>query len=533
VRHEFDVDWYLRSYGKQISCGPNEDDVFSFYIAEGARLGHDPNRDFSEVLYRTANRDVYENILAEKDQFGFSHFVAFGRSEMQRPQQTERERAIYRAIVAHLDFDHLRQDFGAEVEGHLTPIDFYFQNVRLLAISPNRDFSEAGYRKLNPDVGDAVERGRVLSGFAHYLTTSHDEFRPTLTCAEADKLNDTRSHNAAALERNLPGVTRPAALELIDQLEFLTSGGYVSVQPSTQRSIVLVVPNFFPEIFFGGYTSFIDYLRQVRLRYDAKLIAIVHSNLDKNVHRSNMIRMRGAEQERYRLFDSVQLVGSGDVAVVPAGSAVLSYSAETHRFAARVADKLKTVPIFFIQEYEPDFHPAGDMRTFAETAFQLPHRSIYNSCKLMEHCESRFGPTAPADAAEWSCCFEPTIEPIGLGLEEFLGSHAGEVRTLIFYGRPEAHASRNHFATFVRGLREAVEAGHFDGPEVWSFISVGSLDYEGSIDLGRGHFLDVRSKMPYQAYMRLLREGDIGASFISTPHPGIVHFRWRATAWSR
>jgi hypothetical protein len=103
VRHEFDVDWYLRSYGKQISCGPNEDDVFSFYITEGARLGHDPNRDFSEVLYRTANRDVYENILAEKDQFrllSFPRVLAVlrcnGRSSRTRTGDIPRYRGAFR-----------------------------------------------------------------------------------------------------------------------------------------------------------------------------------------------------------------------------------------------------------------------------------------------------------------------------------------------------------------------------------------------------------------------------------------------------
>jgi hypothetical protein len=133
----------------------------------------------------------------------------------------------------------------------------------------------------------------------------------------------------------------------------------------TQRSIVLVVPNFFSRDFLWWYTSFIDYLRQVRLRYDAKL----------DCHRTQQPRQERASLEH----DQDARGGAGAVpplrqraagrerrcSVVPAGSAVLSYSAETHRFAARVADKLKTVPIFFIQEYEPDFHPAGDMRTFA------------------------------------------------------------------------------------------------------------------------------------------------------------------------
>lgn len=42
--------------------------------------------------------------------------------------------------------------------------------------------------------------------------------------------------------------------------------------------------------------------------------------------------------------------------------------------------------------------------------------------------------------------------------------------------------------------------------------------------LGR-HSLTMKSKLPKAAYEDYLLNGDIGVSFISTPHPGIVHFQ--------
>jgi len=96
-------------------------------------------------------------------------------------------------------------------------------------------------------------------------------------------------------------------------------------------------------------------------------------------------------------------------------------------------------------------------------------------------------------------------------------------RRLIVYGRPEQHAARNHFATIILGLREAVDKGYFDAGE-WDFVSIGSLVHEATFPIGDKRTLRMLTKMPEAEYVDFLETEDIGVSFISTPHPGIVHF---------
>src|SRR5690349_20373340 len=82
------------------------------------------------------------------------------------------------------------------------------------------------------------------------------------------------------------------------------------------------------------------------------------------------------------------------------------------------------------------------------------------------------------------------------------------VKQLIFYGRPEAHATRNHFGTFILGLRLAIQRKYFAG-YAWEFVSIGSLAYEDYFPIAEGYKKKILCRMPYAEYTEFLQTGDV------------------------
>lgn len=528
LESHFQSSWYRSVFGSTMArLGAEQMSEFDFYLRVGARLGHDPNPGFSELLYRRDNQDVYKAILGHDGQFGYRHYLSFGRQE-QRQLPSASEMTLTRSVVAQLDPIFIRETYSPDPSLYVSPFDFYLKRVSTDEISPSRDFSEEGYRRLNPDVDAGIRSGALLSGFAHFLDVldrenrlivSFDEYRKK---ARRQRLDREKEH----LEANLPGITRTMALEVIDYFDFFSGRVNVQISPAEDEpGFLVIVPNFLPEILFGGYLAFFDFLDGIKTRFGAKLHLIVLNNLPEDLHKNNIWRMKLTSGRHLELFQKIDRLSSSRTLQVPANFGVISYAAETHYVAGQVAAKLGRLPVFFIQEYEPDFHPEGDQKSFAREAFRRPHLGIYNSEQLLRFFQVHTDLFDKMGSGYRYCHFENALEPLSVDRAKFIEMNKQKwIRKLIFYGRPEGHASRNQFATFVLGLREAIRDGVFSA-EPWEFVGIGSLTYEGRVPLEEGLELEVLTKLPFTEYTELLLTGDVGVSFISTPHPGIVHFQ--------
>lgn len=526
------MNWYEKTYQKDInefhSGGEN---AFDLYLRIGARLGHDPNPNFSELLYRNSFRDVYEHLLRHKDDFAFRHYIEFGQHEPGRERLLPRHIDLYRNIYQQLDREFLEKNNNISDDFYVSAYDFYYQEAARREVSPSKEFSETAYRELNPDVKQAVESGNLLSGFAHYIITLNNEKRASMTAAEYEQHQKKAELSKArsALEANLPGVTLPSALELIDHFSFYTDPISVKVtQNSSRIGMLIIIPNYLPEILFGGYKAFFSFLRSFKARTDADLRLLVASAIPDDIHRWNVGRMRLQEPQEASMFSTIEKFSQKRTVELPENYVVISYSAETHYIASTISQKLNGSPFFFIQDYEPDFHAEGDVKEFVKNAFLLKHRAIYNTHKLLEYFRDETDIFRRHGQSYRYCHIDNYIErPRKTPAELIQLSRSKRTRKLVFYGRPEGHAARNNFATFVLGLRRAAERGVFDN-DLWEFVSVGSLSYEGSVRISGNLKLEIVAKMAYDDYINMLETGDVGVSFISTPHPGIVHFQMAA-----
>lgn len=533
----FDATWYEATYSHDLSrhCAEGETSL-DFYRRIGGFLGHDPHEAFSEILYRNHNRDVRRLVTRASGMTGYRHWLEHGMQEEGRHPFTQMQIDTGRLIYLALDREFLFTQYGGRMAGYPTSVDYYVDKVAQEELSPSARFSEAGYRALNGDVTQAIRNGRFSSGFEHYLTIGSNENRQMIA---HDRYLQRQAQQAVieadaktrqALEDNLPGVTGLAALEILKAMEFY--GGPVEIRrgpPVGPGGLMVLVPDFLPEILFGGYLAFYGFLRQLANQTGIRLNLLVVNRADEDLHDGNLLRMQLKMPGIFSMFDSFQKIdGKTRIIEIPGNHHVISYCAELHWIAQKIASSAGQKPIFFIQEYEPEFHANTDMRSFNEAAFLLPHDAVYNSRKLIEFFQKKTPVFDRAGADYRYSAIENHLAPMALTKEQFLGMNANRrTRRFIIYGRPEGHAARNHFAMLVYAIRLAVRRGVFDGQN-WEFFAIGSLSRIADIDLGRDATLTMMPKLPKTEYEAFLQTGDVGVSVITTPHPGIVHFQMAA-----
>ncbi len=531
---EFDSNWYEGCYRHEMRFArlPNET-AFKYYLRVGGRAGHDPNQQFSEILYRQANRDVMKHLVLAAHMTAFLHWLQFRQSEPGRLPKDRRLIERVREMVKGIDAEFLARHYRIDAAIYPHPVDYYFSHVKPDMVSPSAEFSEEGYIALNPDTAAGIKSEELLCGYDHYLKTRANEkrkiigFREFHQLREADLRRAENEFRQKVLHDNLPGMGHLAAFDMLRTMEYYCDPVHVELAPpESPGGLLVLVPHYLPEIIFGGYLAFFECLQLLKDRTGVKLHLVVMNQAPHDVHCSNLIRMRTEQPHLFHLFDHIAKFDSEHRSVrCPQNFLVISYSAELHYLAQSISHALDQKPIFFIQEYEPDFHANTDMRSFSANAFLIPHTGLYNSAKLFEYFEKKTPVVKHHGASYRYAIFENAIRPLSEDAYQRLMLKVKQrTKRLIFYGRPEAHAARNHFAMFVCGLKTAIRAGVFaDG--AWEFVSVGSLSHEATLDLDGRNKLQIKSKMPKEDYENLLLSGDVGVSFITTPHPGIIHFQ--------
>jgi hypothetical protein len=199
----------------------------------------------------------------------------------------------------------------------------------------------------------------------------------------------------------------------------------------------------------------------------------------------------------------------------------------THWTAAQVAaaalSRLRADRfLYLIQEYEPFIFPMGSAAALARESYGLPHAAIFSTDLLRDwFAANQVGVFAAGRAAgeRDSISFDNAITPVGPVRVEDLGPRAG--RRLLFYARPEEHASRNLFEVGAMALDQAVAEGRFAG---WELAGIGTVELRGGalpLPLS-GAQLRLIPRSPQAEYARLLRSCDVGLALMYTPHPGLV-----------
>jgi len=537
IASTFDAQWYLATYGAEFKELKRENETpLDFYLRIGGRMGHDPHARFSELFFRTLNPKVYSRLIENDKEFGYLIYPGefqrlFSRFKIPTPGQCQH----WRVLMLAIDQNFVASKYSIDQKKYISPLDYYVQRSPSTPISPSPDFSEESYRRTYPDVNAAIQRGDMISGFHHFVHYGVNEGRDFRSVAAFEKEKEDserleRKHPgimqaALQLEKRVLGLSNAIEIAYVSQLEFLMEAITIEKRGAGKGYLVFV-PYFIQEIFFGGYLAFFKFLKIVKQLQQGELkLVLVNKEQTRGHFETNTEIIRKESPDIAELFSSYHLLQESRCIEVNGDYGVISFCAETHFVASYAAKQLNVSPVFFVQDYEPDFHPASTLRTFKQSAFNLPHVGIYNSRKLYEFFRDYTAVSPVSDPHYKYATFENVIKPMPWDWDTFQARHdAKDKKRLIIYARPESLGARNEFAIIVLAIKKAIAQGYLDS-ETWVFQGIGSMLPRSPVPLGAGCEIEMMARMPLPEYEECLLLGDVGISLISTPHPGIIHFQ--------
>ena len=273
---------------------------------------------------------------------------------------------------------------------------------------------------------------------------------------------------------------------------------------------------------FGGYVAMFNLaLRIAQTGRRVRIVLVEPTDYNPEEWKKQIQGYPGLEQ----LFELVETSYNYDRSVplaVNPRDIFVATSCWTAHIASRSARQLDNRKIIFLaQEYEPLFFNAGSFQAISRASYSVPQFTIFSTELLREFFEiNRIG-VYSGDRGygdQHSLVFNNAINSFRVSLR---GLQARAKKKLLFYARPEQHASRNLFELGILGLSEAVRAGYLDS-EAWEFYGIGTAGGARRIRLDRDVFLSLLPKVNLKEYTEILPSFDLGLSLMLSPHPSLV-----------
>jgi hypothetical protein len=295
----------------------------------------------------------------------------------------------------------------------------------------------------------------------------------------------------------------------------------LEIRSDAPPRVNLLVPTIDLDHFFGGYIAKLNLARRLADRgLRSRLVTVDHTPPLPRSWRRRIESYSGLD----RLFDRLEVSfareeGPLEVSIADRFIATTWWTAHLAHGALRSLDAERF--LYLIQEYEPFTFPMGAFAAAAEESYELPHLALFSTEFLREYFRNRrlgvFSEGAEAGERA-SASFDNAITRVESPSEHELATRRG--RRLLFYARPEEHATRNMFEFGILALRRAVAEGVL-GPD-WELHGVGSVQPGDSVDLGQGAALEMLARRGQEEYAGLLRAHDVGLALMYTPHPSLV-----------
>jgi hypothetical protein len=296
----------------------------------------------------------------------------------------------------------------------------------------------------------------------------------------------------------------------------------VTIRDGGGRRVNVIHPAIDLKHFFGGFIAVFNLARRLAERgHRVRLIALEGSRLPAD-WRARLSRYEGVGDFAHELEVTLAPDRGEPIELSPDDALIATHWTAAHVAAAAVPQLRAERFLYLIQEYEPFIFPMGSAAALARASYDLPHAALFSTELLRDwFAANGVGVFASGDASgeRDSTSFRNAITPVGPVRAEDL-SRSGP-RRLLFYARPEEHASRNLFEVGAMALDRALSAGRFDG---WELAGVGTVEHRGgALPLPRsGRELRLVPRTHQADYGRMLSSFDVGLALMYTPHPGLV-----------
>jgi hypothetical protein len=308
----------------------------------------------------------------------------------------------------------------------------------------------------------------------------------------------------------------PAVRQLADKIAPLE----LAVSEDAPPRINLLVPTIDLPHFFGGYIGKFNLARRLaEYGRRVRIVTVDPVGPLPTDWRQQVAAYRGLET----IFDQVEVAFGREtrgLEVSRRDAFIATTWWTAHIAQAAVAAVGGARFLYLIQEYEPFTFPMGSYAALAAQSYEFPHVALFSTELLRgyfrEHSIGVYASGARAGRAA-SASFQSAITPVAPPTAAELAART--TRRLLFYARPENHASRNMFELGVLALTQAVRSGALAG---WELRGIGSVGGAHGLDLGSGARLNLVPRAEQSSYADLLREHDLGLALMFTPHPSLV-----------
>ncbi len=299
------------------------------------------------------------------------------------------------------------------------------------------------------------------------------------------------------------------------------AGLELEVSDRAPQRVNLLIPTIDLDHFFGGYIGKFNLAR--RLADRGLRVRIVTVDTIGSVP-LDWQRTVQSYEGLDRLFDHVEVAFGRDEGALEINHADAFIA--TTWWTAHVAHQAlvslgRERFLYLIQEYEPFTFPMGTYAALASGSYEFPHCALFSTELLREYFRRhRIG--VYAEGAETgdarSAVFQNAITAVEPPSATALARR--HTRRLLFYARPEPHASRNMFELGLLALQRAVSDGTFgDG---WQLNGIGTVSGATTVALDGGAKLELLPRSKQDSYARLLTQCDVGLALMYTPHPSLV-----------
>ena len=410
---------------------------------------------------------------------------------------------------------------GADGSGTASMAALWMQDGQFpaaAALAHTRRQGDAGVRKTlgaeyrlatSMIAANALQRGRqqVVSRVLQFGVAT---LRSRVVSEDAS-LRTLSSINAVTWRDHLRSKIRPLAL---------------SAEPAAEPSlrVNVLIPELTLSVFFGGYLGKFHLIRKLVDRgFAVRVITLDH-------YKQDIATIAGIEEkypEFVGLFSRIEIIDRYDrTESVPVHRndmflATTWWSAHVAEDARKRTGKAEF--FYLIQEFEPLTFAMGSWYATALQSYSFPHRALFSTALLQEYFKAEQLGVFSADRGgrALSCSFSNAIVD---GASYPAAAETGEgraktMRRVLFYARPETHASRNMFEMGIASLIVAIQQGVFPLDE-WEFVGIGSASPD--FELHGGASLRMVGKMGLDEYYRFLQTVDVGLALMFTPHPSLV-----------
>lgn len=294
------------------------------------------------------------------------------------------------------------------------------------------------------------------------------------------------------------------------------------VSPDAKPMINMVIPTIDFNYFFGGYIGKFNFAKQLSAHgYDVRVIIVDWCDFNASFWRNEIRKYQGLED----FFDKVEIFYAFDRNRPLEISKDDIFVATTWWTAHIANDALKYVDakkfLYFIQEYEPFTFPHGTYHALSQETYTFPHYAIFSTEFLREFFRNnKIGVFSKGqlEGEKNSVSFNNPIVKFEINDQRLDNRRKKRV---LFYARPEQHASRNMFELGVIALSRAIENEFFE-PNEWEFHGIGSVEHFRNIKLSKNHELKIIPRVSLDEYKKILPNYDIGLSLMLTPHPNLL-----------